>query len=112
MNDSKEATLREVENRVRELEQTLLLLSDFAMMTTLWLSRFGSDETIGLTKRWFTRQLDRILVSCNQSPDSREHLLRFSRLFEQMDSLPTSSPVRENLWQTLIQKLRTEAESS
>jgi hypothetical protein len=107
---SNEDPSRSLQERVQNLEQALILLLDFSMMATVWLSVIGSEETAVLKKRWFQRQLDRILTSCKSSPETREHLIRFVSLFEQVHSLPTQSPAREKLWNDLIQKLRIEGE--
>lgn len=106
-----ESDLAALECRINHLENTMVQLADFAMMTTLWLTVITDQETIELTKRWFERQLDQILTSCDQSQDTRDHLLRFARAFEQMHALPRESPVREKLWRDLVQQLRREAES-
>lgn len=99
-----------IQRRLTNLEEALLQLADFTMMTTRWLTMASDEETIALTNKWFRRQLDRILASSDSAPQTRDHLLRFARAFEELDSVPTESPIREKLWQDIMQQLRRETE--
>lgn len=101
----------ELQRRVASLEEALLRLADFAMMTTHWLALVTDEETIALSNRWFRHQLDGILASCDSSPQARDHLLRFARAFEELESAPPESPVHEKMWQDIIEKMRRETES-
>jgi hypothetical protein len=102
----------ELNERVQRLEQTVMLLADFSVMTTLWLFRLTSDEITSLTRQWFTQQSERIVQPWPDSQNLRDHLLRFSRLIDEMDSLPQSSPVRQKIWSDFIQKIRREIDSN
>ena len=105
-----ESELAKLNDRVNKLENALIELTDFAMMATLWLSVISDEEAIALTKRWFVKQLDRILECCENSRNAREHVLRSAREFDEMNNLPSGSPVRAKLWQNIVQKLRQETE--
>ena len=75
--NNENSSIEELYHRTRKLEETVVLLADFSMMTTLWLFRLTSDEITSLTREWFTTQLNRMFAAWPDSErDPRTHAAR------------------------------------
>jgi hypothetical protein len=109
-----ETIRKEIYAKEEDLKRLSLLLTDSILMSSVWLGRVGSEETNRLKTQWFSQQAQQIISVIQSSKSDREHLLRFVRLFQKMDSIDNlgaanrDSQERKAVWNELVAALQKE----